>query len=147
MKPLQGHGDAIKKGAITAEDALRYAMSLPVATTITGIDKPEILKQNLKIARNFKPMDTAEMQRVRDSVKQYAADGRFEQHLRDRSRDLSAGGRLELFKTTKKYAAFRWPRNCRLTALYAAKASTSSVMSSDCAAPPVKVATASCTAS
>jgi predicted aldo/keto reductase-like oxidoreductase len=78
MKPLQGHGDAITKGAITAEDALRYAMSLPVATTITGIDKPEILKQNLKIAQNFRPMDTAEMQRIRDSVKQYAADGRFE---------------------------------------------------------------------
>src|ERR1700683_5072492 len=35
MKPLQGHGDAIKKGAIGVEDALRYAMSLPVTTTIT----------------------------------------------------------------------------------------------------------------
>lgn len=78
MKPLQGHGDAIVKGAISAEDALRYAMSLPVATTITGIDKPEVLEQNLKIAQNFKPMDAGEMQRVRDSVKQYAADGRFE---------------------------------------------------------------------
>jgi aryl-alcohol dehydrogenase-like predicted oxidoreductase len=78
MKPMQGHGDAIEKGAITAEDALRYAMSLPVATTITGMDKLEILRQNLKIAQGFKPMDAAEMQRVRDSVKQYAADGRFE---------------------------------------------------------------------
>lgn len=78
MKPLQGHGDAIQKGAITAEDALRYAMSLPVATTITGMDKLEILRQNLKIAQGFKPMDSTEMQRVRDSVKQYAADGRFE---------------------------------------------------------------------
>ncbi len=78
MKPLQGHGDAILKGAITPEDALRYAMSLPVATTITGIDKPEVLRQNLKIAQNFRPMDAAEMQRVRDSVRQYAADGRFE---------------------------------------------------------------------
>jgi aryl-alcohol dehydrogenase-like predicted oxidoreductase len=56
MKPMQGHGDAIQKGAITAE----------------------ILRQNLKIAQGFKPMDAAEMQRVRDSVKQYAADGRFE---------------------------------------------------------------------
>jgi aryl-alcohol dehydrogenase-like predicted oxidoreductase len=78
MKPLQGHGDAILKGAISAEDALRYAMSLPVTTTITGIDKPEILQQNLRIAQNFKPMEPAEMQRVRDSVKQYATDGRFE---------------------------------------------------------------------
>lgn len=78
MKPLQGHGDAIQKGAISAEDGLRYAMSLPVATTITGMEKPEILQQNLKLAQNFKPLGAAEMQRLRDSVKQYAADGRFE---------------------------------------------------------------------
>jgi len=78
MKPLQGHGDAILKGAITAEEALRYAMSLPVATTITGIDKPEVLRQNLKIAQTFQPMSASEMQQARDSVKQYAADGRFE---------------------------------------------------------------------
>ncbi len=78
MKPLQGHGDAILKGAITVEQALRYAMSLPVTTTISGIDKPEVLRQNLKIAQNFQPMQAAEMQQVRDSVKDYAADGRFE---------------------------------------------------------------------
>ena len=78
MKPLQGHGDAIRKGVITPEAALRYAMSLPVATTITGIDKPDILRQNLEIAQNFQPMSPAEMQQVRDSVGTYAADGRFE---------------------------------------------------------------------
>src|SRR5436309_2253318 len=38
MKPLQGHGEAILKGAVTAEEALRYAMSLPVTTTITGME-------------------------------------------------------------------------------------------------------------
>jgi aryl-alcohol dehydrogenase-like predicted oxidoreductase len=78
MKPFQGHGNAIKAGAITAEAALRYAMSLPVATTITGIDQPEILRQNLQIAQNFKPMQPAEMQALRDGVRQYAGDGRFE---------------------------------------------------------------------
>ena len=78
MKPLQGHGDAIKKGALTAEEGLRYAMSLPVTTTITGIDKPEVLRQNLRIAQNFQPMPAAEMQALRDRVKEYAGDGRFE---------------------------------------------------------------------
>ena len=53
MKPLNGHGDAIKHGVLTAEEALRYAMSLPVATTITGMEKPEILQQNLRVAQNF----------------------------------------------------------------------------------------------
>lgn len=44
MKPINGHGDPVLKGALTAEEALRYAMSLPVTTTITGMDKPEILR-------------------------------------------------------------------------------------------------------
>jgi aryl-alcohol dehydrogenase-like predicted oxidoreductase len=78
MKPMQGHGDAIMKGAITAQDALRYAMSLPVAVTITGMEKAEVLRQNLKIARGFQAMPAAEMQKVRERVKEYAADGRFE---------------------------------------------------------------------
>jgi uncharacterized protein len=78
MKPLNGHGEAVKHGAITAEEGLRYAMSLPVTTTITGIDKPEILKQNLQLAQNFRPMNAAEMQSLRDRLRRYAADGRFE---------------------------------------------------------------------
>lgn len=78
MKPLSGHGDAIKAAAITVEDSLRYAMSLPVATTITGIDKPDVLRQNLQIADDFKPLDTAEMERIRGATRPYAGDGRFE---------------------------------------------------------------------
>src|SRR5436305_3631772 len=49
MKSLQGHGEAIEKGALSVEEALRYAMSLPVATTITGIEKSDVLRQNLGI--------------------------------------------------------------------------------------------------
>ncbi len=78
MKPLSGHGDAIRKGAISAEESLRYAMSLPVSTTITGMEKKEILQQNLKIAQNFQPMAQQEMQALRSRVRDYAGDGRFE---------------------------------------------------------------------
>jgi predicted aldo/keto reductase-like oxidoreductase len=78
MKPLNGHGDPVKLGAISAEDALRYAMSLPVVTTITGMEKPEVLRQNLQIAQNFAPMSAQEMEATRERVRQYAADGRFE---------------------------------------------------------------------
>ena len=38
MKPINGHGEPVKKGVLTAEEALRYAMSLPVTTTITGME-------------------------------------------------------------------------------------------------------------
>ena len=53
-------------------------MSLPVATTITGIDSLEVLQQNLRIAQNFKPMTTAEMDELKNRCKTYAADGRYE---------------------------------------------------------------------
>lgn len=78
MKPLSGSGDPITKGAITAEEALRYAMSLPVATTITGMEKPGVLQQNVDIARRFRPMQAAEMEALRGRVRSAAADGRFE---------------------------------------------------------------------
>jgi len=78
MKPLSGHGDAIKVGAVSAEESLRYAMSLPVTTTITGMEKSEVLQQNLRVAQDFRPMTPQEMQALRDRVCTYAADGRFE---------------------------------------------------------------------
>jgi uncharacterized protein len=86
MKSLGGSGEMVTYGALTAQDGLRYAMSLPVATTISGMDSVGVLEQNLSVARGFQPMTAAEMQVLRDRVKMYAADGRY-----------------ELFKTTKKY--------------------------------------------
>jgi hypothetical protein len=54
-------------------------MSVPgVTVTITGMEKPEILQQNLKIAQNFSPMSSDEMQKLSQRVAQVAADGRFE---------------------------------------------------------------------
>ena len=78
MKPISGHGEPVSRGVITAQEALRYAMSLPVATTITGIDSLEVLHQNLAIAQGFAPMSQQEMQALRDRVKPEAGDGRFE---------------------------------------------------------------------
>ena len=78
MKSLGGKGDPVKKGMLTAEEALRYAMSLPVATTIAGIDSLEILRQNVAVARGFVPMTPREMQALRDRCAAAAGDGRFE---------------------------------------------------------------------
>jgi aryl-alcohol dehydrogenase-like predicted oxidoreductase len=79
MKPLCGAGDPVKKGVLTPEEALRYAMSVPgVTVTITGIDKPDVLRQNLRIAQNFEPMKREEMKALENRVRGVAADGRFE---------------------------------------------------------------------
>jgi uncharacterized protein len=78
MKPICGHGAPVQKGVLTGEEALRYAMSLPVTTTITGIDKLEALQQALKVAQGFEPLQPSAMQALRDRCRHYAADGRFE---------------------------------------------------------------------
>ncbi|MDB6068187.1 MAG: aldo/keto reductase [Pedosphaera sp.] len=88
MKSMGGDGQPFLHGIVSPEEALRYAMSLPVATTISGIDSVSVLRQNLAIARGFKPMTAAEMQALRERCASFAADGH-----------------LELYKTTMKYDA------------------------------------------
>lgn len=78
MKSLGGSGEMVRHGGITAEQGLRYAMSLPVATTISGIDSMEVLNQNLAIAVNFQPFSAAQMKDLREKCRQFAADGRYE---------------------------------------------------------------------
>jgi aryl-alcohol dehydrogenase-like predicted oxidoreductase len=79
MKSLGGHGRPIIEGAVTIEEALRYAMSVPgVSVTVSGVDSLEILHQNLAIAGAFKPMTEAEMKALRERVAPLAADGHFE---------------------------------------------------------------------
>jgi aryl-alcohol dehydrogenase-like predicted oxidoreductase len=86
MKSLGGGGEMVTSGTITPYEGLRYAMSLPVATTISGMESVAVLNQNLEIARGFKSMTTEDM----------AA-------LRERCRGVASDGRYEKFKTTKFY--------------------------------------------
>jgi hypothetical protein len=86
MKSLGGSGEMAVNGAVTPEEGLRYAMSLPVATTISGMDSLAVLEQNLKVAQGFRPLGPEKMAALRERVRTLAADGRY-----------------ELFKTTTKY--------------------------------------------
>lgn len=78
MKSLGGVGDPVKRRALTAEEALGYAMSLPVATTVSGIDSMKVLRQNLAIAQGFRPFGTRQMAALRRKAAGIAEDGRFE---------------------------------------------------------------------
>ncbi|MBS1812607.1 MAG: aldo/keto reductase [Acidobacteria bacterium] len=78
MKTMGGSGKMIKAGVLSVEEALRYSMSLPVATTISGILSPRMLAENANLARNFKPMSVEEMQQLRQRVAAAGGDGRFE---------------------------------------------------------------------
>jgi aryl-alcohol dehydrogenase-like predicted oxidoreductase len=86
MKSMGGSGELISHGAVKPEEALGYAMSLPVAVTISGMESLDVLHQNLAIAKGFQPLSASALQHLRDRTKYEASDGRY-----------------ELFKTTKKY--------------------------------------------
>jgi aryl-alcohol dehydrogenase-like predicted oxidoreductase len=78
MKSFGGDARAIKTKVISPGDALSYAMSLPVSTVVSGMDSPTVLRQNVKIARGFKPMSARTMETLRRRISPSAADGRFE---------------------------------------------------------------------
>jgi predicted aldo/keto reductase-like oxidoreductase len=86
MKPM-GAGLILQSGAATAEECLRYAMSVPgVAVTITGCDSEGVLEQALSIAVGFKPMPEAERKQ-----------------LLQRTTAAAQGGKWEKFKTTHQF--------------------------------------------
>jgi aryl-alcohol dehydrogenase-like predicted oxidoreductase len=78
MKSLGGDGRAVTAKVVTAQEALAYAMSLPVATVVSGMDSPKVLRRNLAVARGFRPMSDRAMAALRRRIAAPAADGRFE---------------------------------------------------------------------
>ncbi len=61
MKTLLGNARPIRDGVMTVSEALRYALSLPVTTVVSGVKSVEHLRQNLQVVKDFKPMTPAEM--------------------------------------------------------------------------------------
>ncbi len=75
-----------KSGAgITPEEGLRYAMSLPVATVVSGMPSLEILRKNLAVAAAYEPFSDEELVA-----------------LLNRSAPVPAG-EFELFKSSRYY--------------------------------------------
>jgi aryl-alcohol dehydrogenase-like predicted oxidoreductase len=104
MKSLGGTGTPVRRKAVRVSDALRYAMSLPVATTVSGIDSMRVLKQNVKIASGFEPMKPAEMAAYRAHAAQWAADGRFELYKTTAQHEGDEGRKQHGFPTSEETA-------------------------------------------
>jgi len=101
MKPMAA-GLVLQSGAASAEECLRYAMSVPgVSVTITGCDSEGVLEQALWTALNFQPLDEAHR----------AA-------LLARTAKAALGGVWEKFKTTQEFDGTeqnkRWLTSARL---------------------------------
>ena len=105
MKSMNGEGDAVRKRVVTPTEALRYAMSLPVAATVSGIDSLKVLRQNLRIARDFTPMTADEMQQLRTRCAPDAADGHFELYKTSKKFDGPPGRKQHKFPSMDELAA------------------------------------------
>ncbi len=65
---------------ISAAEGIRYCLSQQIDVLVTGIDSLEILQQNLRIAREFAPMDEAEQAALLARAKPFAQDGTLEEY-------------------------------------------------------------------
>jgi aryl-alcohol dehydrogenase-like predicted oxidoreductase len=73
-------GLILESGAASAEECLRYAMSVPgVSVTITGCDNEGVLEQALWLATTFKPMTGDERQKLLARTAPHAQGGKWEQ--------------------------------------------------------------------
>jgi predicted aldo/keto reductase-like oxidoreductase len=66
------------KTRITAEQCVRFALSLPVATLCRGYMSMEQLQQDLSIARDFRPLSREEKAAILAIAQPEAGDGRHE---------------------------------------------------------------------
>ena len=79
MKGFGGGNGIAAQAGLTSSEAYRFALSQPIASQVVGMTTLEQLRDNVALARGFKPLSTAEQAALADRVKPFATDGRFEQ--------------------------------------------------------------------
>ncbi len=79
MKPLS-NAAILKTNAVTAPEALHYAMSVPVTITITGCESMANLQQALGVARDFKPLDVQQKIAILNKTRPFADAAKFEDY-------------------------------------------------------------------
>lgn len=104
MKSFGGDARAIKAKVVSPEDALAYTLSLPIATLVSGIDSRKVLRQNVGVARGFKPLNARERDALRRKVNGNAVDGRFELYKISAAFDGDEGRRQHGLPTMKEAA-------------------------------------------
>jgi uncharacterized protein len=89
MKGLGGgypNGRFLTEVGLTSDECYRFCLSQPVTTQVMGINSMQQLKQDVELARAFKPLTPEENRKLMSRVK-----------------DLAGDGRHELFKSTKVF--------------------------------------------
>lgn len=78
MKSLAG-GHLLETG-VSARDAMRYALSLPIDALVSGMDSLEVLAKNVETARAWEPLSDEETEKLLAQTASDAVDGHLERY-------------------------------------------------------------------
>lgn len=71
-------GAILKAKAATVEECWRYVTALPISTVVSGMESLDLLRKNLKMVRELKPMTDEERQAVLERTRSFAHKGEYE---------------------------------------------------------------------
>lgn len=78
MKALGGKAQFLSHAGVSLEECIRFALSQPISTLVSGMTTVDEVAQNTDVARQFVPMTAIEQEALISRVRPVAADGRFE---------------------------------------------------------------------
>ncbi len=80
MKSLGGTPGQIvnNSGALSARECIHYAMNLPVSTVVLGMERPELLDEDIAIAKEFRPLEEDEVRDILAKAEEDALTGEYE---------------------------------------------------------------------
>ncbi len=61
-------GRLLREGICTIEETLRYAWSLPIGVAVVGMESPDLVRHNARLARDFEPMSALELDALRERI-------------------------------------------------------------------------------
>jgi uncharacterized protein len=80
-----GMGSITKHNVATIEECLRYSLSQPVDTLVSGVETVEQLEQNVLIAKTYKPLTAAEQSRLLERTAKGPTGPEIENYKRKRN--------------------------------------------------------------
>ena len=83
MKSLAGDGKSMFAAEVSAEEAITFALSLPISSLISGMASPEQVKENARIAREFSSPSGPEREALLKRVAPHAGDGHLEGYKKE----------------------------------------------------------------
>ncbi len=97
--PANGQGTIPGNTKVTAEECVRYALSLPIASLCRGWMTMEQMLADVKIARDFQPLSAEDKAKILAKAEPDAGDGRYEQFKSTQRYDARIYQEMHGFKT------------------------------------------------